>query len=65
MPGAGLFHLSLIMPILKTGESCRGGRQEETMAVLLLSGNETVTLWVKGICSGARDSSLGHRQACT
>lgn len=59
-------HLSLAVLVLKTtGESCRDMGKKKQWLFLLLSGNEAVTTWVTGICSGAKDSNLVHRQACT
>lgn len=58
-------HLSLAVLVLKTGESCRDMGKKKQWLFLLLSGNEAVIMWVTGICSGAKDSNLLHRQACT
>lgn len=47
-----------------TRERKDGMVDKEAVAVLLLCGKETVTGWVEGLCSGAKDSN-SHRRACT
>ena len=67
--GAGLLHL---LPPVSHHSGTRNNQRklqgrwaEKLWLFLLLRSKETVPGWATGICSGAKDSSLGHRQACT
>lgn len=57
-------HRSLTILIEKREAAGMVGKRKPWLS-LLLSGNETVAMWVKGICSGATGFDLGHRQTCT
>lgn len=65
MPGAGPSPAPYHSDTGNGGEAAGMVGKRKPWLFLLLSGNETVTMWVKGICSGATDSDLGHRQTCT